>query len=60
MMILILPPLRDAVVLIEEAARIEENTTVNGPTLYPVYQKIQAKTSSKNILLKQITGRLNL
>jgi len=35
-------------VLIEEAARIEENRTVKGPRSPLVYQKIQAKTSLMN------------
>jgi hypothetical protein len=42
---LIITVLRNAVVLIEEAARIEENRIVNGPKSLLVYQKIQANTS---------------
>jgi hypothetical protein len=44
----IIPALRNAVVLIEEAARIEENRIVNGPISPLVYQKIQANTSLMN------------
>ena len=49
---LIIVALRSAVVLIEEAAGIEEKKTIKDPKSPLVYQKVQAKTPLMNNALE--------